>query len=412
MDSNEPYLFNKEKERAFVRLSEFVIENEGTLVFAGDIFDFTGMTPCRSGHRQFFNEAVLPSELNLGIAEAACLQRSTIDLLSSISVFFPGFMRAVANLARKRRLIYIPGNHDCIFLTDQGRREFVSCLNRTLQADRALIAPENVRWLSEIQLPQLFIAAHGNQFDRDNRTDHGCLNRGFIFTSALYRAVLPALKMLGVPAEIIAALPAVRPEEQVIEGLSHYLNPEQLQRILIALSRLLQRNGFFRGPGAIIGWLLVHEVPVLSAFFRSSITPARVRKLLPNELSLVRSARRGAEKIRGLAKLSASHNSHNKAETGPDARPDLVVLGHTHELDLQPDYVNLGTWIDHITGLSPAALANVESALPVIRINETGEATVSNVRGLGSSDLLSSLEQCRELWCRPFNRPGQEKSES
>ena len=98
--------------------------------------------------------------------------------------------------------------------------------------------------------------------------------------------------------------------------------------------------------------------------FRSGVTPLRIRALLPNEASLVQAARRGAEALRARAP--------NKGA--------LVVMGHTHELDLLPNYVNLGTWIDHVTELSPDGIAHPERRIAVLEIDEGGSAALRDAR--------------------------------
>ena len=46
------------------------------------------------------------------------------------------------------------------------------------------------------------------------------------------------------------------------------------------------------------------------------------------------------------------------------ASPRVVVLGHTHELDSGPDYVNLGTWAARASD----ATGPLDATLPLLRI--------------------------------------------
>jgi UDP-2,3-diacylglucosamine pyrophosphatase LpxH len=405
MDREEIFLFNAEKEAQFCLLAERVLAGTGSLVLAGDIFDFTGMTPCQIDHRLFFTEALNSRLINVDLVERVSTYRTTEQLLSAVSAAFPNFMKMLSRLAKAGQLTFIPGNHDCDFLTRAGQR----CLEQALGVSESAID-----WQLTIETETLLIAAHGNQFDAQNNTSRGCRNPGFVFTSALYQGVLPALSMLGVPVIVIAALPAVRPEEAVIEGLAHHLDKEQMSRLLIALARLLQRNHFFQGPAAVPAWLLTHDVPVLSKLFRRGVTPARIRALLPKEEGLILGARKGAERLRAAAAKSAqkkliqqtnaAHNEKPSSESRARPRKKLVVLGHTHELDTLPDYVNLGTWLDHLTGLSPEHIERAERSLPVLELSEEGRAVLYDARQIGT--LCDSKQKNGIIWERSAQEEG------
>jgi UDP-2,3-diacylglucosamine pyrophosphatase LpxH len=366
-DRPEAFLFNAEKEQAFVRLCEIVRESDGQLVFNGDIFDITGMRPCPNGMAEFFVEAVPPELLNHAIARDVSRMRSCEEILLAVKAAFPHFFSAIVRLIAEKRLVFIPGNHDCELGTPDGQEIF---------ARVAEVKPEDIRWHESLAVGEALFITHGNQFDIPNRTGRTCLNRGALFTSALYQGLLPALAMLGVENSILAAIPAVRPEEATITGIEHYLGEDPCRKLLVALARLLQRNGFFRGFSAIPAWFLSHDFPVLSHLVRKGVTAARIRSLLPQEKQLMAMARLGAYELR-------LKNAQK-----------VIVLGHTHELDFHPHYVNLGTWIDHISGITPTDIEQAEEALPVLILSESGEIQVKNIRGLSAG---GSLENCVRL---------------
>jgi UDP-2,3-diacylglucosamine pyrophosphatase LpxH len=371
MDRHEAYLFNQQKEVAFCELARTVLKTDGQLVLAGDIFDFTGLTPCRFGQAEFFSEAVPQVSLSATALKGFCQLRSTEELLMDIKNVFSDFFAALASLAAAKKLIYIPGNHDCDFLTPAS----ASILSHVLK-----VPATSIHWTRQFTVGSHLVIAHGNEFDRPNQTTRGCMNQGFIFTSALYNSVLPALKMLDIDPQVVAAIPAVRPEEATVTGLQYHLGTKACQRLLLAFVRLLQRNGFFSGPSAVPAWFLTHDAPWISQFLRNGVTTKRVRGLLPREEFLIESGRAGAKALREALQAK-----------DPQFKTAMVVLGHTHELDLQEHYVNLGTWIDHITGLHPVEISVSEPSLPVLVVSGPGAAELYNIRDLlEGDDLLKS----------------------
>jgi UDP-2,3-diacylglucosamine pyrophosphatase LpxH len=375
MDRQESFLFNAEKEKVFNRLGDIITERNAQLVMAGDIFDLTGMSPCCNGQREFFTEA-LPEECrDAAKIERVSQIRSTTELLKSTQKTFPDFFKTLARLARQKKLIYIPGNHDCEFLHAHGQL----ILSQLLQVEK-----NDITWQRRFEIPGSLLVVHGNEFDGPNRTNHNCQNPGYVFTSAMYHAVLPALDMLGVNSHVLSAIPAVRPEEETVIGMQHYLGEEATRRVLIALVRLLQRNGFFRGWGSIPAWFLNHDFPLASRWIRKGVTPERIRAILPQEDWLMKQARLGAKKLR----------AHSRSQSA-----EMIVMGHTHELDLQTDYLNLGTWIDHIDGLTPEKVAAAEISLPVFIRKESGEAMLYDCKELSTK---GSLESCPVKWTRSF----------
>src|SRR5206468_12788656 len=78
------FVFNEHKERAFLRLAEAVRERDGRLVLAGDIFDLTGLTPCRSGMEEFFRECVPAERLDPDVIRRSGRVRGTAELLIAI----------------------------------------------------------------------------------------------------------------------------------------------------------------------------------------------------------------------------------------------------------------------------------------------------------------------------------------
>ncbi len=377
MDRQEPFLFNTEKELAFAHLCQ-EMKSSDRLILAGDIFDLTGMTPCRHGQLEFFQEVVAP-ELQDPVLIQKCSEiRSTEDLIASTEKMFPLFFSWLRKLARNHQLTYIPGNHDCDFLQAEGRQALQKVLG---------VSADDIQWSLTTLVENQLAVIHGNQFDTANRTDQGCQNPGFIFTSGLYHAVLPALKMLGVDPLMIAALPAVRPEEESVTGMQLYLSPENLKKVLLGFARLLQKNGFFSGSAAVPSWFLSHSFPFLSSLIREKITPKRVRAILPKEANIIRQARVGSEKL--LAELIRNN---------PQLQDAVIVSGHTHELDSTARYVNLGTWIDHIDGLTPAQIEKADRNLPVLASANNGATQLINIHSIVAK---GSVWRCPVLWSKP-----------
>ena len=377
MDRQEPFLFNAKKELAFEKLCQQMKPSD-QLILAGDIFDLTGMTPCRVGQAEFFQEVVPAHLQDLPLIQRCSEVRSTEDLLSSTEKMFPSFFSCLRKLARQHQLIYIPGNHDCAFLLPEGRQALQNVLG---------VSEGDIQWNSTVLIGNRVAVVHGNQFDPANRTEQGCQNPGFIFTSGLYHAVLPALKMLGVDPVMIAALPAVRPEEESITGMQLYLSNEDCKKVLLGFARLLQKNDFFSGSAAVPSWFLSHSFPFISSIIRRKITPERVRSILPKEVDIIRKARVGSEKL--LVKLIRNN---------PELQNAVIVSGHTHELDSTSRYVNLGTWIDHIDGLTPQQIEKADRNLPVFVDSETGSAQLVNIYSLAS---CGSIGDCPVLWSKP-----------
>lgn len=377
MDRQEPFLFNSEKELAFAQLCQ-EMKSSDQLVLAGDIFDLTGMTPCRLGQLKFFQEVVSPHLQDQILIQNCSEVRSTEDLLLSTKKMFPLFFSCLQKLALGKQLIYIPGNHDCAFLQAEGRQAFQKVLD---------VSGDDIQWKSTVLVENRLAIVHGNQFDPANRTDQGCENPGFTFTSGLYHAVLPALKMLGVDPVMIAALPAVRPEEESVTGMQLYLGEKDCKKVLLEFAILLQKNGFFSGPAAVPSWFLGHSFPFLSSLIRKKITPERVRAILPNEADVIRRSREGSLKL--LSQLKRNNPQLNDA---------VIVCGHTHELDFTSRSVNLGTWIDHIGGLAPQQIQGADRNLPVLMSSDTGRTQLMNIHTLV---LCGSLEDCPILWSKP-----------
>ena len=364
MDRNEQFLFNLEKESVFVHLAKIVLSEKAFLVLNGDIFDFTGMTPCQKGKKEFFDEAV-PAEKQIPeLIAKNSRTRLTGEILADIQKVFPNFFRALSDLASENRLIYIPGNHDCDLLNPASQKAFTEILG---------VSSDKVKWARQYLIGESLVVTHGNQYDPPNITENTCLNPGLIFTSALYTAVLPALEMLGVQSDIIAAIPAVRPEENVILDLQKFLSEKDLQKILLALTRLLARNNYFTGIRAIPGWFLTREIPLLSGIFRRKVTTSRVQSLLPKDEKLMSDARMGARAL--FNKLKSDNHINDKT---------MIVLGHTHEVDRDTNYINLGTWLDHLRGLDPEEIATPEISLPVLKSSGLSQHDIvefKNLRG-------------------------------
>jgi UDP-2,3-diacylglucosamine pyrophosphatase LpxH len=365
-DDPQPFLFTDQKQAIFVSLAEEALTSGATLLLAGDVLDLTGMNPPRQGLFEFFKQVLPATALEHPEVIAAMKWRELDEQFAAVRVRFPAFFESLGKLARDRRLLIIPGNHDCALGSAKGMALFAQAVGcRT----------EEVRWEREFASGDFFFAVHGNEFDLANLTRKGCENPGSAITAALYRAVMPALRVLGVPHEAVAAIPAVRPEEETVRAIQRFLGEEKARVFLFAFVRLLVSNGYFRGPRRWGLTLLTRQVPGITRLAQKFITPDKVRAAMPDDTDLKLNARQGAERIR-----------HGKK---------IVVMGHTHELDWLPDYVNLGTWIDHITGFSPEHLARAECALPVLRVMDDDSADLIDAREMKEG---GSLAACHPLW--------------
>jgi hypothetical protein len=149
------------------------------------------------------------------------------------------------------------------------------------------------------------------------------------------------------------AVPCVRPEENIVQGLEERLGPEQTKKLLLAFVELLRVNGYFSRLQAMEMWLATR-------FLKFMVTPDRVRKRLADDTTLESTTR---ERGKAIANGQVQTNP-------PGAPPTIVVMGHTHVLDTtQNRYVNLGTWIDHVPGLADGQLSCSDLSLPVLVID-------------------------------------------
>jgi UDP-2,3-diacylglucosamine pyrophosphatase LpxH len=368
-DEEQEFLFSERKQAIFQALAAEIILRRGELLLAGDTFDLTGMAPPARGLARFFNGLSPHARIEPAVLRRALEMRSISARMRALSARYRGFFEALTELAAQDRLIVIPGNHDCALHSDVGRRAFELALGE---------AGSRVRWTTARKYGDFVFTLHGNEFDEANRTDHGCANRGRVITEALYRGIMPALRALKVPEEVVAAIPAVRPEEEIVRGIEHYLGEKEARKLLIGFVRLLEDNGYFRGVQKSMIWLVTHELPPVSSLARALVTPERMRKALPDDSKLKHMARAGAGTLRGGSQV--------------------VVMGHTHELDFGEGYVNLGTWIDHVSGLSPEHLKAPDRRLPVLRARlEDQSAALWDAQGLERG---LSLEACPVLWKR------------
>ena len=220
---------------------------------------------------------------------------------------------------------------------------------------------------------------HGHRFDPSNRTDQHCYSRGVAITSALYNAMMPALRVLGVPREIVSAVPAVRPEEIVIHGIQHHLGERDARRLIQAFVALITRNGYFRGWKRALLSPLLHRVPVLTDWMRGYLTPDHFLAAMPDETGMRKHVRQEGERL--------------QASIQPPVKK--VILGHTHELDESPHYLNIGTWIDHLTGMSLEKLKAVDASLPVLKVDEEGGINLYDASELQEAGDVSS---CRRIF--------------
>jgi UDP-2,3-diacylglucosamine pyrophosphatase LpxH len=226
----EPFLFTRLKETIFVKVAAEAFEQGATLLLAGDVFDLTGMTPPPHGLRKFFK--------NVGLNVATAPELADVrDQLAALQATFPAFFEGVKPLAEERRLRFIPGNHDWAI----GSRVGADALAAVLGVDSS-----DLNLSRTYRTGDILFACHGNQYDASNRTNTGSWNRGAAITAALYRALIPTLDEMGF-RNLGDAVPAVRPEENVVDGLEEHVGKARTRRLLLALVELLLQNGYFTG---------------------------------------------------------------------------------------------------------------------------------------------------------------------
>ena len=371
-DEDQPFLFTAAKEAVFARLADEVMRGQGELIIAGDFIDFTGMENPPNGHAQFFEEVFTGADLKHPAIRQALLESGWETKLRQVALRFPMLTEKLGGLARARRLTILPGNHDCRFL----ERGAQGALARAIGA-----AEGDVRWKTRERVGNTLFAEHGHAFDPMNRTDGSCRNRGTAITSALYKALMPALTAFGVPERAVFAIPAVRPEENVVFGIQHYLSVEHTDRLVAAFVRLIVRNGYFTGWRRLLFLPLRHPVPWLSSYMNGFLKPERLVAALKDDSGLAVEVHRRAE-------------AHRLTFDPP---PRLVVLGHTHQLDQSRHYLNLGTWIDHVDGIEPHDLSKVDVSLPVLKLDNDGRCEVYDARELPRK---SQLSDCRKVYDR------------
>ncbi len=363
-DDDQRFLFTGRKQTVFEVLAAEILAENGEMVLAGDVFDLTGIQPPGAGLATFL-DSVLPLTLQRDASlERYARQRPVGERLAAIADRFPGVFSALAPLAAKGRLHIIPGNHDCELRDPEARTtlaRLLACSEDQLGLESAYSPPgTNV------------LVGHGNGFDPSNLTDHTCANPGAAITSALYCAVVPALRLLDIPPGIVSALTAVRPEEKIVDALATHLGAAA-QPFLNHFVRLLDANGYFDG--------ILEKLEVWAGQALGLITLDAVRNALRDDTDVSDRARAGAEALR-----------RKHAAAGQTV--DLVVLGHTHVVDLAPGYVNLGTWIDAVKGFSDAELASADRRLPVLRIDAGGEWSFRDVADLPET---GGFDSCRAI---------------
>lgn len=363
-DTQRRFLFSKEKEGTFARVAKEALATGATMIFAGDVFDLTGMQPPQTGLRSFFEGAVP------GVTPTCPPRRSLGARMRDVAQVYPDFVAALAPLAEQGRAIFLPGNHDHGLDSDEGRAALAAAMS---------VAPDRLRFEETLRVGGFVFGAHGHEFDPLNTTDEGPDNPGAVIMSALYHALMPALVALGVESDVAEAVPCVRPEENIITGLEARLDADTMHRVLLAFVKLLLENGYLVGPLAHVKVLLATEL------LTSLLTPEKVRQALADDNALKESARAAAERI-----LRGEHHG---------LPPDAVVMGHTHELDWTDAYVNLGTWIDHVRGLDAASLAQPDRTLPVLVLDEASRwARLHDVQSFAPHAGVERVADCPVLW--------------
>ncbi len=362
-DDDQPFLFTDGKEEIFVQMAEEIRVSGSQLILAGDVLDLTGLQPPALGLDEFFAK-VLPAEIAVPTRVPT---RSVTARMRAVQERFPRFFRALQPLAKEGRLHMIPGNHDFELTTDEGRSALATALD--IPAGTAILHPT-------YRTGDFLVTAHGHEFDPSNQTTHGVENRGAIITRALYHGLMPAMRALGIGGAV--AIPAVRPEENVVTGLEHLLAMEDVHAVLVAFVELLRINGYFAGFAEVAASIATHLVTGL-------LSPQAVRERLADDTALAADTKRAAEEV-----LSGKRTLDGVGVP----LPKVLIFGHTHERDGSRNYVNLATWIDHVTTLKKADLDDPDRTLPVVVINGDN-ATQYNVQRLRE---LGTVDRCPVLW--------------
>lgn len=283
--------------------------------------------------------------------------------MGAIAANFPDFFASLGRLARADRLYVIPGNHDCELYDDAGQAALFAAIGSPLPAAR--IVPQ-------LELGgRVTVWAHGHEYDPSNRSGLAC--NGAVITSVLYHAVIPALLANRVPPERVDEIPAIRPEENIVDGIARYLSPSRVNPFLVAFVQLLVDNGY----DVSWWWLAKHFV-----------TPRSLRKRLQEDSALDQVLRQ-----RALEVLAGGAPPHGRVSPAPQ----LFVMGHTHCLDATRTevglhYVNLGTWIDGLKEMGGIR----DLALPVLKI-ELG-APGTNAWLYDAREYLTAKSFAQPMW--------------
>jgi UDP-2,3-diacylglucosamine pyrophosphatase LpxH len=364
-DTRQKFLFDTAKETAFVHVANEARDAGGTILFAGDVFDLTGMQPPEKGLDEFFQGVV-------GRKIDSPPRRSLGDRVRAVIHRFPKFFGALAPLAEQGRVIILPGNHDHGIDSDEGKEALCQGLK---------VSVDKLRFAETLRAGAFFFGAHGHEFDPSNETTKGGDNPGAVITSTLYHAIVPALEALGFPEEVANAIPCVRPEENIVTGLQGRLDADTIHKLLLGFVKLLLDNGYF------VGRFAQAEIHLATGMLTSFLTPEKVRAALADDSNIKDQAKQAATQIlQGGAEI----------DTGPGPAPEAVVLGHTHELDTDKNYVNLGTWIDHVQGLGEDDLKHADRRLPLLVLDDEQKwARLHDVRGVVAA---GGVAKCPVLW--------------
>jgi UDP-2,3-diacylglucosamine pyrophosphatase LpxH len=367
-DTRERFLFTRSKENAFVKMANEARDAGASVLFAGDVFDLTGMQPPEKGLDEFFAGVVpgktieVPARRSLGARIRGVIDR------------YPRFFAALAPLAEQGRVIILPGNHDHGIDSDEGKDALSSGLK---------VSVDRLRFAETLRAGAFFFGAHGHEFDPSNETIDGGDNPGAVITSTLYHAIVPALEALGLPEDVAGAIPCVRPEENIVPGLQGRLDPDTIHKLLLGFVKLLLENGYF------VGHLEQLKIRIATELLTSFLTPEKVRAALADDTDVKDQARQAATDI-----LKGSATAIDVGDGG--SPPEAVVLGHTHELDTTESYVNLGTWIDHVRGLGDDDLKHADRRLPLLVLDDEQKwARLHDVAGVVAA---GNVKACPLLW--------------
>lgn len=355
-------MFHEERQGAAIAelCARVAAEPDGELVLLGDAFDLTAMTPPDRGLSRFGRTVGAP------LADGG--SPSPIEHCAATRERHGRTLQAIADLAAKRRVTVVPGNHDHALGSEQGRAALDAA-----GLERVHLEPRVVRTIAD----RTVVLLHGHELDPDNDEP---VKSGETLTRVLHHAIVPMVSTVSRRSNVRvdpARLIALRPEERMVPVLQRWLSPREFERFVSALLDLMVDLGAL---SRIEAWLA---------------TPERVREKLDDADDLwERTGAAARELLRGDKKLPRGQ--------GRELRPDVLVLGHTHVPDWAVDageddhaperlYANLGSWTDRATD----AVGPFDDTLPMLRIAADARGLAATMEELTERRVLESYASWR-----------------